>query len=307
MVRKRWAAVVVAAMVVASLVPPVGPAAAAMDPARTVSSDGRTTDVSTDDRGGSAAPWAGATVGGYSAPGISAVFGPDDRVPVTPTTAFPASATVLLTFTGGRCSGFMISERTVATAGHCVHTGAGGTWRTNVVAYPGHNGTTAPYGSCAATRLLAVAGWTSSSNPDYDYGAVQLNCGIGNATGWYSFAATTQSVVGACTVNQGYPVDRPGQWSSKDYIRAEAANTIYFQHDATAGQDGSPVYFQPDPDDWCPTRPPPLCPCPPPCPCQILTVVGILTSGPYGGGPGSSNNIGTRITQSVFNNLMTWR
>jgi len=241
--------------------------------------------------------------------GIEAIFGPDNRVQVTDTTRYPASAAVLLTFNGGRCTGFMISERTVATAGHCVHTGgSNGTWRTGIVAYPGHNGTTAPFGSCAAVQLFVPQGWTGRANtpsggdPAYDYGAVRLNCAVGNSTGWYDIAYTTQPLTGTCTISHGYPLDRPGQWVSEDPIRAENNTYLYVRHAFVNGQDGSVVSYRPDPDDPCPTYPPRW-----PFPSPRLTALGILTFGPDGIGPGASHNIAIRITQPVFNNLMQWR
>ncbi|GIG86291.1 hypothetical protein Pen02_12270 [Plantactinospora endophytica] len=237
--------------------------------------------------------------------GVSGVFAPDGRTPVTDTTSFPASATVLLTFSGGQCTGFMISERTLATAGHCVHTGAGGQWRSNLVAYPGYDGGRAPYGSCRARAAFAASGWTRSSDPGQDYGAVQLDCAIGTATGWYGLGWTTGPVTGACTVSQGYPADRNAtQWRSQDAIHAESASVLYHRHDTSSGQDGSPI-FTVDPDDWCPTRPKPF-PWPDPDP-DPWRVFGIHVSGPSGGGPGAVNNIGTRITELAYRNLMSWR
>ncbi|MEO3928899.1 trypsin-like serine protease [Micromonosporaceae bacterium B7E4] len=281
MVRRRWTAVAFAVAVAGSVVAGSNPAAA-------------TPASSPPDTGAAAA---GANVGG--------VFQPDERTPVTDTTSFPGSATVLLTFTGGQCTGFMISERTVATAGHCVHTGAGGQWRSNLIAYPGYAGDRAPYGSCRARAAFAASGWTRGSDPGQDYGAVQLDCAIGNATGWYPLGWTNESVTGACTVSQGYPADRRStQWRSQDHIRAETASTIYHQHDTSTGQDGSPLYLS-EPDDWCPTRPKPI-PLPDPDP-DPWTVFGIHTSGPYGGGPGAVNNLATRITQAAYRELMSWR
>ncbi|WP_245722881.1 trypsin-like serine peptidase [Micromonospora matsumotoense] len=244
--------------------------------------------------------------------GTKAIIGPDTRVPVGSTTTFPASTIVRLVFAGGQCTGFMISERTVATAGHCLHSGgSGGTWRTNVVAYPGHDGTTAPFGGCAALRLFVPANWFSGDDAAFDYGAAQLNCAIGARTGWLNLGYPTRSVTGSCTTTQGYPADRPGQWASDDVVQAEDASFLYVRHPLVSGLTGSPVFYTPDPDDWCPVRPPLVipCPCPPPpsCVCPIPTVLGILTRGPYGSGPGATNNMVTRVTLPIINNFLQWR
>lgn len=304
-----------AAVVIGAAVPPGGPAAAAMSLDQATTGDSASWDghraMSTVVSSDAATP--GVAMPTATDVGIQAIFGPDNRVPVTDTTAHPASANVLLTFSdGSRCTGFMISQRTVATAGHCVHTGGSyGRWRTGVVAYPGHDGTTAPFGSCAGVQLFAPQGWTSRANtpggadPAYDYGAVRLNCDIGNRTGWYDIRYTTQPLTGTCTISQGYPNDRPGLWGSRDAIRAENSSFLYVQHDAVIGQDGSAIAYRPDPDDPdddpCPGPRPPICPCP------LLTALGILISGPDGIGPGINNNVAIRITYPVFGNLTQWR
>lgn len=291
MLRKRSAIVALAAVAVGATAPPTGAAVAAPVTDRVVANT-----IATGVAGGTAASGPVA--------GIQAVFGPDDRRPVAPTTDYPASATVLLTFTGGQCTGFMISERTVATAGHCLQ--SNGRWHTNVVAYPGHDGTTAPFGGCAAARLFVAPGWAHAPKPADDYGAVQLQCAIGRQTGWYKIGYTSQRMTGACTVTQGYRVDRPGQWTSTDYIRFEDASFLYTQHDFSPGQQGSPISYTPAPDDWCPT-PFPWPPWPdPPCLCRASTVFGILSSGPYGSGPGGSNNVATRITTTAYDNYRAW-
>lgn len=315
MVRKRWVAVALAAVVIGAAAPPGGPAAAAGSPDRATDGDSASlaghqamsTMVST----ATATP--AAAIPTATDVGIQKIFGPDDRVPITDTTTYPASANVLLTFSdGSRCTGFMISQRTVATAGHCVHTGGSyGRWRTDIVAYPAHDGTTAPFGACAGLQLFAPAGWagypthSSGADPAYDYGAVRLNCAVGSQTGWHSIPYTTQPLTGSCTVSQGYPRDRSGLWASADTIRAENSTFLYVQHDLVSGQDGSAVEYRPPPDDPddgpCPGPRPPICPCP------QLTALGILTSGPDGIGPGISNNIAIRITPAVAINLMQWR
>ncbi|GLY21447.1 hypothetical protein Misp04_11790 [Micromonospora sp. NBRC 101691] len=260
---KSWAAMILAAVVVGSTVPPAGPV--------------------------------GATGLGSSAPtlGTNAIISPDDRFQVSPTTSFPASATVLLTFTGGRCTGFMISPDTLATAAHCVHSGPGGSWHTNVVATPGFDGVTAPYGSCMAKSLHTSSSWTTNDAPENDYAAVKLNCPLGNVTGWYKLD-TLQLPVGACTINQAYPVDRPGQWASKDYIRNATDRLLYYQHDSNGGQAGSPIFATDEPDR-CGTYPKPRVPLPP------RTVMGI-----FRGYAGNNLNYGVRFTYDVISSMQYW-
>ena len=118
--------------------------------------------------------------------GQESIIGPDTRVRVTPTTTFPARATVLITFSLGRCTGWLIGPNTVITAGHCVHPGGGGSFypASSYRIYPGRNGGGSPYGSCTAKWLASVRGWTTTGDDRYDYGAIKLNCAIGNTVGW---------------------------------------------------------------------------------------------------------------------------
>jgi glutamyl endopeptidase len=51
--------------------------------------------------------------------------------------------------------------------------------------YPGRDGALSPYGVCTARTLFSVIGWTVSANEEYDYGAVKLNCTVGNTVGWF--------------------------------------------------------------------------------------------------------------------------
>jgi glutamyl endopeptidase len=221
--------------------------------------------------------------------GVETIIGPDDRVRVDPTTTFPARATVLITFDGGRCTGWMIGADTVATAGHCVHTGGpNGSWRTSMVVYPGRNGPASPYGSCTAKRLHSVTGWTQSSDDRYDYGAIKLNCSIGNTTGWYGFFWTTASLLNLPTIINGYPGDKPlEQWQSTDRVRATDTHRVFYQNDTLGGMSGSPVYYNRSGCGWC--------------------SMAIHAYGTYNGPPFSTNNHGTRIRQPVFDNLVAWK
>ena len=100
--------------------------------------------------------------------GIEVIIGPDNRVRVNPTTSLPARATVLVTFSAGRCTGWLINSNTVVTAGHCVHPGGGGSFYPpgSYRVYPGRNGSCSPYGSCTARTALHVIGWTVNGDDD---------------------------------------------------------------------------------------------------------------------------------------------
>ena len=131
---------------------------------------------------------------------------------------------MLITFTGGRCSGWLYGNDIVATAGHCVHDGGpGGNWKQNVQVFPGRNGNSSPYGSCTARRLHSVNGWVNSSNEEYDYGAIKLNCSIGNTTGWFGYWWQSASLNNGGSIINGYPGDKPlTQWKSADSVRVSS-------------------------------------------------------------------------------------
>jgi glutamyl endopeptidase len=214
--------------------------------------------------------------------GIQSIIGTDTRYQITATTTYPYRAIAKITSSIGGCTGWMINANTVATAGHCVHNGS---WATNVVVYPGRNGTSSPYGSCTATRLFAVSGWTTSRSPEYDYAAIKLNCTIGNTTGYFGFRWSSTSLNGQPSYISGYPGDKPSgtQWRSDDTVRISDIRRLYYANDTYGGHSGSPVWNN---EASCST-------------CGIAIHA-------YGVGSNGYNG-GTRITQEVFNNLTTWK
>ncbi len=210
------------------------------------------------------------------------VIGADGRTRITATTTFPYRAIVHITSSIGGCSGWLISANTVATAGHCIY-GSGG-WATNVVVYPGRNGTSTPYGSCTGTRLFAPSGWTSSQSRDYDYGAIKLNCTIGNTVGWFGMRVSTASLNGQASYTAGYPGDKTygTQWRSDDTVRLTQTRRLYYANDTYGGQSGSIVWNS---AGGCTN-------------CGIAVHAYGVDSTGYNGG--------TRIIQEVYNNLTTW-
>ena len=228
--------------------------------------------------------------------GQETVIGADGRVQITGTTTFPYRAVVHITRNGnGWCSGWMINANTVATAGHCVAPGGTGAFYSGTFrVFPGRNGASTPYGSCTARRLYSVSGWVSSGDETYDYGALKLDCTVGNSTGWFGFWWQSATLTGLSATTSGYPADKPfgTMWRSIDQVRVTHDRQIFYLNDTFNGQSGSPVYQnRPSGSSFCVGQ----------------CAMGIHAYGLHGSSPHSTNNHGTRITQPVFNNLVNWR
>ena len=226
--------------------------------------------------------------------GVESILFPDERSQVTTTTAYPYRAIVLITFTGGRCTGWMYGPDVVATAGHCVHSGgAAGSWQTNVVVHPGRNGAASPFGSCSAQALHSVIGWTRDRDERHDYGAIKLNCDIGNTTGWFGLWWQGAALDGTGTEISGYPGDKPLEnWRSLDQIRVSETDQAFYFNDTLGGMSGSPVFtVRPAGSPWCVGH------------CAL----GIHAYGLHGSTPHADHNHGTRFTQRKFENLIFWR
>lgn len=215
--------------------------------------------------------------------GAESILGADNRYRITDTRAYPARATVRITSSIGQCTGWMIDDDTVATAGHCLHNGS--SWATGVSVAPGQNGSVKPYGSCGSRGLHSVLGWTRDRNWEYDYGVIKLNCTVGNTVGWYGLRWTTASLNGVASITRGYPGDKPAeQWASNGTVRRSDVRKLFYTNDTVGGQSGSPVY------DYVNGNGP----------------YGIAVHA-YGTNDGGATNSGTRITQAVFNNFQNWK
>jgi len=216
------------------------------------------------------------------------VCGSDDRVRISPATAAPWRwiCQLIITMSNGagfRGTGWFIGPRTVMTAGHCVYSSANGGWARRIEVIPGMDGASRPYGSQIGTSFRSVTGWTSSADPNFDYGAIILpDATLGNAVGYFGFASLTDaSLTNLLVNNSGYAGDKPfgTQWFNAGRISSVTPRKIYYMLDTYGGQSGSPVW-------------------------RLLNgqrhAVGVHA---YGGCPNSA----TRIVTAVYNNMLAWR
>jgi len=230
-----------------------------------------------------------------SAPSLfrGSVIGTDGRTRVTGTTTYPNRAIVFLviTFPSGNsytCSGFFYGPRTVATAGHCVYEPDEGGWASAIKVYPGRNGTSAPYSYTTMHRAFSVTGWTSNGDPNYDYGAIQTNSAKGNTVGWFGYYWQASNTFSGTYYVRGYPGDKTygTMWTMSGAVKKVNANRLWYSIDSYGGQSGSPFFKNHPTYGW--------------------AAAGIHTYG-VGLSPYTTYNSATRITQTRYNNMKTWK
>lgn len=216
------------------------------------------------------------------------VCGADNRVRIAPATAAPWRwcCELLITTANGstaRGTGWFIGPRTVMTAGHVVFSAASGGWARRIEVIPGMDAASRPFGSQVGTSFRSVTGWTSSADPERDYGAIILpNNNLGNAVGYFGFASLPDSELQNLFTNtSGYPGDKPfgTQWFNAGTITQVTARRLSYMLDTFGGQSGSAVW-------------------------RLKNGVrhGVGVHG-YGGCP----NKAVRITSPVFDNMLAWK
>ncbi len=218
------------------------------------------------------------------------VIGKDTRKRVTDTTAYPYRAIALLLVTfphrTGKCTGFLVSANLVATAGHCLYYPPFGGRATRVQVIPGNNVKSEPYGSCLGTTAYSVKGWVSSGQEAYDYGAVKLNCDIGDTVGWFGMRYQTKSLTGTSVTITGYPGDKKpdnSMWTASGKITDSLVRQLLYKISTAPGQSGSPVYNKG---------------------CKTYCALAIHAYGVDANHP--DDNAGTRITLPAFYNYSVW-
>ncbi|MBK8255900.1 MAG: trypsin-like peptidase domain-containing protein [Polyangiaceae bacterium] len=182
-------------------------------------------------------------------------------------------------------TGFVISPRTVITAGHCLYVHAHGSYAQHVTIIPALRGTRpGPYGEITSSSFDVHPGWLNDQNEAFDFGAIFLsgagftNCG---AMGFASLSDTLL-IKKELTVS-GYPRDcENGTWPYQHARRVKQLHShfVRYQTDTWGGQSGSPVWTTHEGKRY---------------------AVAIHTSG------GPAFNQAVRIIKPIFEQLLTWK
>jgi V8-like Glu-specific endopeptidase len=223
---------------------------------------------------------------------LEAVIGTDERIQIHDTSKLPWRLSASLLITGADNSqwigtGWFISPRTLATAGHCVFIkGSGVPGRDGFVkkiqVLPGRNGSQAPFGALTATEFWTVKGWADHGLENFDYGAIILPAAFQQNIGYFGFASFPDSMLQSATANiAGYPGDKPSGtlWFDKRKVASLKPEKVFYAADTAGGQSGACVYIVRN---------------------RMRMGVAIHAYG------GATANSGTRISTEVFTNLKSW-
>lgn len=219
------------------------------------------------------------------------VRGPDGRVAVKDTTAYPwrGHASLIITARDNSVwsgTGWFSGQGTVITAGHAVYIKGSGVpgrdgWVKSVDVLAGRNGQNLPFGSVRSASFRTTLGWTTEGSEFYDYGAVNVPTGLGKIVGWLGYACCSNAELEGSMLNiVGYPGGRGGtQWYDTRRLSGMETRKIYYDLPIYGGQSGSAVY-------------------------KIVNgervVVGIHSHG------GAMTDSATRIAMPVFKNIQSW-
>lgn len=222
---------------------------------------------------------------------LEAIIGNDDRVrapdafmranPWRQICALRIHAQTGALFVG---TGWFISPRLLATAGHCAFLRNEGGWPKAIDVIPGKFGGSEPFGRATATIFGTVDGWIEEGSRDFDYGVILLDdASLGGPVGNFEVRAEADNeLTGATARISGYPADKDRaefQYYHERDLMSISSTRLMYDIDTFGGQSGSPIWRQEN---------------------GTAVAVGIHTTG------GVTSNSGTRISQPVLDNLITW-
>jgi glutamyl endopeptidase len=153
-----------------------------------------------------------------------------------------------------------------------------------------------PFPLCGAKRLYSTDGWISKGDEAYDYGAIKLDCKLGDLVGWLgagdqpSPAGKRGQIVGYDSNTRSSVCDLPGNFrnlcAAVGGPMTISGTQLFYDTDVEAGGSGSPVLI----------------------PTALTFAVAI-----HGWGAGHTRvpphdkfNHGVLITKRVFQNLLAW-
>jgi glutamyl endopeptidase len=182
----------------------------------------------------------------------AAATGWTDVAQVPDTTAYPNSAVAYLTINWPdgkttQCTGFLYDTGMVATAGHCLYSTLHGGWETRVYTTPGINQDGAPFPGCLPINAYSSTGWVQNGDLNYDYGAISLDCTVGDETGGFGreWPDHQNDSPPTTLTSAGYTsrlTPARAQWTGTSSLIDYNQRTFRYNVQSYDGMSGGPVY-----------------------------------------------------------------
>ncbi len=172
---------------------------------------------------------------------VERIIDDDDREQVEDTTKAPYRWVGRIDFINGngrkaQCTGALVANNTVLTAGHCFNQGA-----SNITFRPGLNADTDHFPTANATQV-----WYDKTPNQLgtDWAVMKLDKPVGNEVGWFAMTTPSDETLnGAQATVIGYPGDKPAgtMWQDRNEVVEFTSNFIKYLTDTFLGQSGAPV------------------------------------------------------------------
>ena len=170
------------------------------------------------------------------------------RVPDRSRLPFSAVGKLFMAFGGEDHVGsaWVVAERAVFTAGHCIFHRRNGIWADHVLFIPQYDNGIEPVGRWAATSLYSLRGWTRNRNFEYDMGVFVVDRKIRPRTGSLGWMANYppnqgpyKSIGYPARAISGYSFSGSSMWMCDGgYITGR--NPIKMHNNMTEGCSGGP-------------------------------------------------------------------
>lgn len=180
------------------------------------------------------------------------IFGPDDRAIITNTKDDPYNAVcnLTITYTNGEVrygTGFMVSDRNVATAGHVLYDSTQGGWAKSITIVPGDKVGTRPFSPIIAnystSQFTVVTAWKNDRDPDSDYGVISLNNSVSDRIGYFNLDSPSDYELENLDISiSGYDYISRNQYLSMGTLNNATSERLIFHVDTLSGMSGSPIY-----------------------------------------------------------------